>query len=525
MYKKILTLLVALMVAAPTIFAQQDTVRFTANMRRLLQAGTVATTDTVYALIFSGASGLGNPVAANRLGGIRSTSPNDSLYGPTATALGAVNIKTITYKFVWVRGTTINYEDGNDRTVNFAENAADTTVANTISVTRYWNDDPSVGVANITRPVKFRADMTELLNAGFNESLGDSIGATGSFNGWTGTPAPLSIEGLGPAYSRVYQITGAPNSTVQWKFKGYTTRNPNPFLDGGWGQGSNSTFSLGTETTELVVGSAGDGLPTNIGFKTPKSFTVRFVCNTNGRRDLNNVSIDSLRAAGALTGNLNGIPYGIYLAGEGVFGSWPGWDTATLRSSITATNFSDKRFEQMVPSSTFGAGFYEVTIPVNFLTVGPFKYSVFYNGIFGNPAPSNGILDNEAGFGVNKIANFNNATTVTGNTYTVIGIFGQGDGGLSVGNERKVENFELSQNYPNPFNPSTSIKFSVPAASDVRLEVFNILGQKVATLVNTRLNAGTYTQNFNAINMSSGVYFYRLQAGSFNKTMKMTLVK
>jgi hypothetical protein len=65
----------------------------------------------------------------------------------------------------------------------------------------------------------------------------------------------------------------------------------------------------------------------------------------------------------------------------------------------------------------------------------------------------------------------------------------------------------------------------VPTQSDVKLEIFNVLGQKVATLVNQRLAPGTYTQPFNAANLASGVYFYRLQAGDFTKTMKMMLIK
>lgn len=89
------------------------------------------------------------------------------------------------------------------------------------------------------------------------------------------------------------------------------------------------------------------------------------------------------------------------------------------------------------------------------------------------------------------------------------------------------EKFELAQNYPNPFNPTTILTYQLPIISDVRLEVFDVLGRKVATLVNARQEAGNYTVNFNAAtySLTSGVYFYRLQAGSFVETRKMVLVK
>jgi hypothetical protein len=85
--------------------------------------------------------------------------------------------------------------------------------------------------------------------------------------------------------------------------------------------------------------------------------------------------------------------------------------------------------------------------------------------------------------------------------------------------------FALSQNYPNPFNPTTNINYALPAVMDVKLEVFNLLGQKVATLVNARQQAGNYTVPFNAANFASGVYFYKIQAGNNLATKKMMLVK
>lgn len=85
--------------------------------------------------------------------------------------------------------------------------------------------------------------------------------------------------------------------------------------------------------------------------------------------------------------------------------------------------------------------------------------------------------------------------------------------------------FVLEQNYPNPFNPSTTIRFDIPAAGLVTLTVFDVLGRKVATLVNEELSAGTYSTTYSAQGLASGVYLYRLQAGPFVQMRKMTLMR
>lgn len=85
--------------------------------------------------------------------------------------------------------------------------------------------------------------------------------------------------------------------------------------------------------------------------------------------------------------------------------------------------------------------------------------------------------------------------------------------------------FSLEQNYPNPFNPATNIKFSLPKASMVRMAVFDMLGRKVATLVNEQKAAGRYTVRFEAGSLSSGTYIYRIEAGSFTQTKKLMLIK
>ncbi|MBU1299414.1 MAG: T9SS type A sorting domain-containing protein, partial [Bacteroidetes bacterium] len=85
--------------------------------------------------------------------------------------------------------------------------------------------------------------------------------------------------------------------------------------------------------------------------------------------------------------------------------------------------------------------------------------------------------------------------------------------------------FSLEQNYPNPFNPATTISFSLPSKSFVSLKVFDALGREVATLLSEELPAGTYSQQWNAASLPSGVYFYRLQSGSFIETKKLVLLR
>jgi hypothetical protein len=88
-----------------------------------------------------------------------------------------------------------------------------------------------------------------------------------------------------------------------------------------------------------------------------------------------------------------------------------------------------------------------------------------------------------------------------------------------------VQDFHLEQNYPNPFNPSTTIQFRVPNSSFVNLKVYDILGREVATLVNEEKPAGNYEVEFNANDLSSGIYFYTLKAGKYLQTRKLILMK
>jgi len=85
--------------------------------------------------------------------------------------------------------------------------------------------------------------------------------------------------------------------------------------------------------------------------------------------------------------------------------------------------------------------------------------------------------------------------------------------------------YSLSQNYPNPFNPTTNVQFSIIKVQFVTLKVFDMLGKEVATLVNETLEPGTYETTFDGSQFPSGVYFAKLEAGTYNNIIKMLMIK
>jgi flagellar hook assembly protein FlgD len=85
--------------------------------------------------------------------------------------------------------------------------------------------------------------------------------------------------------------------------------------------------------------------------------------------------------------------------------------------------------------------------------------------------------------------------------------------------------FSLAQNYPNPFNPTTNISFAIPTESFVSIKIYDILGKEVSKIVNETKQAGYYNFNFDATSLSSGMYFYKIEAGNFVQTKRMLLMK
>ncbi len=133
-----------------------------------------------------------------------------------------------------------------------------------------------------------------------------------------------------------------------------------------------------------------------------------------------------------------------------------------------------------------------------------------------------------AGFDTTGIQTFDSTNSVTAWISHFSNIIGSSSGSITAVKENANNlptQFALKQNYPNPFNPSTNIIYDVPKSSFIQLNVYNILGQKVATLVNSINNAGVHNVTFNPGNLSSGLYIYQLKAGDVTLSRKMLFLK
>ena len=150
-------------------------------------------------------------------------------------------------------------------------------------------------------------------------------------------------------------------------------------------------------------------------------------------------------------------------------------------------------------------------------------------GIFLSTNNGTNWIQKNQGFGAGLTSN----TLLITSSYIFAGLHGQSVWRRDLAEIIGIQNisteipssFSLSQNYPNPFNPSTNVQFSIPNVQFVSLKVFDILGKEITTLVNEKLQPGTYETSFDASQLPSGIYFYRLNAGNFSETKKMLMIK
>lgn len=167
-----------------------------------------------------------------------------------------------------------------------------------------------------------------------------------------------------------------------------------------------------------------------------------------------------------------------------------------------------------------GPGLTKDIATLKFSNSGVQEWAAIYNGSGNGEDIGYSVVANNTGeyFVAGKVFRTNTNDDITALAYST-------PTGIYQTNSSVINNFELSDNYPNPFNPSTNISFNIPVSSSVKLKIYDLNGKLIETPVDNELSAGSYNVSFNAANLSSGIYLYTLEAGSFKQTKKMTLIK
>ena len=223
----------------------------------------------------------------------------------------------------------------------------------------------------------------------------------------------------------------------------------------------------------------------------------------------------------------------VYSAGQSYGGAAADRDVAIAKYSSAGTPLGFQRYS--TGNNIEGANRIKIDASQNLYTAGfsnsdilvlkynsalTLQWSKTYNSpAKGNDATSDMILDNSGNLYITGYS------MGIGTNYDYLTIKYSQVVGITQNSNEVPEAYTLHQNYPNPFNPSTNIKFDIPKDSDVKIAVYDMLGKEVKILVEEHKQAGSYELNFDASKLSSGMYFYKLTAGSFTGIKKMILIK
>ena len=389
----------------------------------------------------------------------------------------------------------------------------------------YYNNE-TVAVTEIKNTVTFQVDMSSYLGTApgqFDPSI-DSIVVLGLSN-WGGY-AVTKLEGdrtLHPSLNNpaIYKSTlvfyGPAGDSTAWKLKAYPDDNFGN--GGGYELGDNRWYHFTSDTVNTIV--LDPVVPNLIIFAGDlvNDVDVLFQVNVTNAVDAHNkMAIDPS------TVSFVGLKGGIKPLGNWG-GTWTYSDTVDAPTYVdTISTLKVLNDDGVNGDKVAGDNIWSLKKTLKAGTPAgtfEFKFGLAYPGVDTVNNGSN-YLDNEMGFGLNHSLFLKDGPAVE-----LLYNFGTQDPvvGISRNDNFTPSTYSLSQNYPNPFNPSTAIKFSVPKAQHVTLKIFNLLGQEVATLINKQQEAGNYTVTFDASKLASGVYIYSLQAGTFNSTKKMILLK
>jgi hypothetical protein len=435
----------------------------------------------------------------------------------------------VEYKYTYTKAGSVNWESISNRTANVSQ---DTTL--------YWKwfNDVPYGAPEVadTVVVTFTANLSRAIaERGF--AIGDTILVRSGYNA-TGKEVRekrMSRVGISTNYSVIDTVITSIGKTLNYQY--YLVKNLVDYREVYFDFAFPDPTNPAAERRRVAVGGKTLSVLDSATSNTAQRRVPRFRNTQKLARAVTvKYTVDVRPAyyaikAGKKLVSTNIVPYavgdkdsvlilGVWMNGPGV----GGWDVLSpwgTKADTVKMVDNGTRGDVMAGDSIFTLTWSYTTADV----VGQeFKFGI-------------GSFDNEGGFGNNHIENIDD----TGPTTTIASQFGSIDpiffNAWDFDNQRPfvvtgVEatevipaTYSLGQNYPNPFNPSTTIQFGLPAESDVTLKIFNTLGQEVATLASGRMKAGVHSVTFDAMNLSTGIYFYQIRAGEFTSLKKMLLVK
>lgn len=439
-------------------------------------------------------------------------------------------------------GGTISWEDGSDRVVVISPTTPDTTLG-----MKFFSRTRPSAIAPIETTLNFEVNVGILEGLGlFNTSI-DTMIVTGGFDSW-GKTKKMDFSSLTGTYSTSFPFTAVEGSETSYKFfvKWSALRDDSEsefFLEGitadqsGWEEPG----ITGGGDRKFVVENV-PSQPTLSKFYNDVSPEARLTeNNVDGGAITVTFSIDMTPAT-----DLENNPF--VPASDSVF-LFVDTPFFALTNDIIVPGDQGQNFIKNTPAQmeklrfTDEDGDMVYTLDLDLIL--PTLNNIGFRVAYGEPTAPDGGL------------HFHSVTTEPGRRYyqyiqpmvdenlnvtwpstfafpQLTWVFSdlpfeQPPSYTDVSNEEElgtVETFSLEQNYPNPFNPTTNIRFNLPNAADVTLTVYNVLGQKVATLLNNKkFTVGSHSVAFDARNLASGVYIYRIEAGTFSQSKKMMLIK